>query len=160
MTNLDSILKSRDITLSTKVPLVKAMLRRRREQVLPTGIKWSLGILHYFEKQSLKEQHPEPPDPEGGCEKGVEGSLWGLLPACSLGWSVRWLPCLAISQLCPLGGTQSWASVYGSAEELLFHEPPLADLMDSRSHRLDPMSQVSILLGPFCLLRLPMKLLC
>ena len=26
MTNLDSILKSRDITLSTKVPLVKAML--------------------------------------------------------------------------------------------------------------------------------------
>ena len=68
-------------------------LRRRREQVLPTGIKWSLGILHYFVKQSRKEQHPEPPDPEGGCEKGVEGSLWGLLPACSLGWSVRWLPC-------------------------------------------------------------------
>ena len=26
MTNLDSILKSRDITLSTKVPLVKAMV--------------------------------------------------------------------------------------------------------------------------------------
>ena len=27
-----------------------------------------------------------------------------------------------LSQLCPLGGTQSWASVYGSAEDLLFHE--------------------------------------
>ena len=26
MTNLDSILKSRDVTLSTKVPLVKAMV--------------------------------------------------------------------------------------------------------------------------------------
>lgn len=53
----------------------------------------SLGILHYFEKQSRKEQHPEPPDPEGGRGKGVEGSLWSLLPACALGWSVRWLPC-------------------------------------------------------------------
>lgn len=36
--------------------------------------------------------------------------------------------------------------------------PPLEDLKDSRYHRLDPMSQVSILLGPICLLRLPMKL--
>lgn len=38
--------------------------------------------------------------------------------------------------------------------------PPLVDLMGSRYHRLDPMCQVSILLGPFCLLRLPMKLVC
>lgn len=53
----------------------------------------ALEFCMYFEKQSRKEQHPEPPDPEGGRGKGAEGSLWGLLPACSLGWSVRWLPC-------------------------------------------------------------------
>ena len=41
MTNLDSILKSRDITLPTKVPLVKAM-------VLPV-------VMHVYDSWSIKE---------------------------------------------------------------------------------------------------------
>ena len=43
MTNLDSILKSRDITLSTKVHLVKAMVF----PVVMCGCEsWTIGKLH------------------------------------------------------------------------------------------------------------------
>lgn len=64
---------------------------RRRELALPTGRKRSLGILRVSEKQSHKEQHPVLPDHERGHGQGGEGSFPVLLPACSLGWSVRWL---------------------------------------------------------------------
>ena len=45
MTNLDSILKSRDITLSTKVHLVKAM-------VFP-------GVIYGFENWTIRDQFKE-----------------------------------------------------------------------------------------------------
>lgn len=72
---------------------VRLFLLRRRVLALPTGRKWSLGILHATEKQSRKERHTGLPDPEQGRGKGREGCLPALLPAYSLGWSVRRLPC-------------------------------------------------------------------
>lgn len=72
---------------------VRLFLLRRRVLALPTGRKWSLGILHAIEKQSRKERHTGLPDPEQGRGKGREGCLPALLPAYSLGWSVRRLPC-------------------------------------------------------------------
>lgn len=64
---------------------------RRRELALPTGRKWSFGILHVSEKQSHKEQRPVLPDHEQGHGRGGEGSFPVPLPACSLRRSVRWL---------------------------------------------------------------------
>lgn len=58
---------------------------------MPTGRKWSLGILHVSEKQSHKEQRPVLPDHESGHGQGGQRSFPVLLPDCSLGWSVRWL---------------------------------------------------------------------
>ena len=47
MTNIDSIFKSRDITLSTKVHLVKAMVFPVGEGPLPTEVRGAeAGVTH------------------------------------------------------------------------------------------------------------------
>ena len=90
MTNLDSILKSRDITLPTKVHLVKAMVfpvvtygcesrtvkkaEHRRIDALELWC-WSAGSQR--EESHPRQGHAERPDGQG--ESGLRGSPWVFL---------------------------------------------------------------------------------